>query len=227
MNHKNNRLYFFITSISGLFILLFLVLYTHHGIEQYQQLIILYIFVLICILGMLAAVSPSTCNSLTMRTADDDDSPKKLYLGHHPECGEFENHTYTLFNKKICSGCSGLFTGAVFAVVATVTCILYGVPVSSNMTEFYTGFTMVLLSFIGLYFWRESTSAAKFLLNLLLVVGSFLILIALAGVKANLSVQIYYLLLICIWIITRISMSEFVHGSVCEDCGMESTCIYK
>lgn len=226
MKHKKlNTLYFFITSISGLFILLFLVFYTSRGIEPVQELMIFAFFILICLIGMLAAVSPSACNAITKKPVKDDSSEKK-YKGHHPECDEFESHTFNIGKKKLCAGCSGLFTGAAFAVAATIIIIWYGIPISSNMTEFYAGFFMVLVSFTGIYFWRRSISVARFTFNLVLVVGSFLILLALAGLKSNLSVQVYYLFLICMWIITRISISEFVHQRVCEDCGVELSCSY-
>ena len=227
MKYKRlNTLYFFIVSILGLIILLFLFLYTSSGIEEFQELMILTIFVVICLMGMLAAVSPSTCNALTKRDLNVDQSIKK-YKGHHPECDEFESHTFNIGEKKLCAGCSGLFIGAAFAVAATILLILYGVPTSSGMTEFYAGFVLVLASFTGIYFQKTSVNVARFSFNLVLVVGSFLILLGLAGARSNLSVQIYYLFLTCIWIITRISLSEFVHHSVCEDCGDELSCSYR
>lgn len=226
MKHENLSAYFFIISILGLIILLFLVLFTSRGIESGQELMILSLFVVICLVGMFAAAAPSRCNSLTKRDVKIGLSDKK-YKGHHPECDEFESHTFNMGEKKLCAGCSGLFTGAAFAVIATLLIILYGIPSSSGMVEFYAGFVLVLVSFIGIYFSKTSISLARFSFNLVLVAGSFLLLLALAGLKSNLSVQIYYLFLICLWIITRISISEFVHQSICEDCDVELTCSYR
>lgn len=226
--HHVKTIYLLAVSITGLFILLFLVLLTNPGITRGQELIVLSVYIVICLLGMFAAVSPSSCVAITngKNKGLSDTSSENKFEGHHPPCNEFENHTFTIGAKKFCSGCTGLFVGGLIAFFGTIYWVLSGAQFYSGMFEFYIGFILVLVSFLGIYALKTSLSYLKLLFNMFLVVGSFLILIGMADVSSNLSVQIFYLLLICIWILTRSSISELNHGIICEECNKKTSCNY-
>lgn len=233
-------MYFLSISIAGLLILFFLVIFANNSkiVYPYQNPLILSIFILICILGMLAALSPSGCsrlfefksdqNSDFKKNFNNDDRFKREFKGHHPECDTFKNHTYSLMGKKYCAGCSGLFLGAIIAIIGTLIYYFYGIPYNyTGSMIFLTGFLLVLISLFQNYLFYMNVNLLKFFFNLILVLGSFLILVGITELKSNIFIQSYFLVLVLIWILSRISRSERNHSKICSECGNESKCFYR
>ncbi len=187
-------------------------------------------------MGMVAAVSPTRCMGLlrikkhipnnypdenSANSSVDMESVKKCkkeLRGHHPECDNFKNHTFTLMGKKYCAGCSGLFTGALIAVIGTITYYLYGIPLSGVYLIFVLGFLCVLVALLQSFLLNINFNAVKFIFNLILVVGAFMILISLTEITGSIFIQFYFLLLVFIWILARITNSEKKHADICEKC---------
>ena len=207
-------------SISGLFILGFLVYYTQRqGIDYLQREMILSIFILICLLGMVAAVSPSRCTGPTylkknqksnwkLSRGNSSDIEKK-FKGHHPDCDNFKTHTFSLKGTKYCAGCTGLFIGALIAVIGTFIYYFYGIP------DAYDGRLIFFIGFITLsvYLFQDllldiNLNLAKFFFNMLLVLGSFMILIGINELNSNIFVQLFFIVLVFIWILGRIASSK-------------------
>jgi hypothetical protein len=224
-----NRLYFSYVSITGLFILFLLVLYAPSPKNAYSipHQIILSIFILICLAGMVAAVSPSSCNELSSLKYDwKDGYVQKKFSGHHPECENFKTHTYTLLGKKYCAGCSGLFIGALIGVIGSIGYYFYGISVENALIIFFVGFFLVLMSLLQNFLLKVDRNLVKFILNLILVIGSFFLLIGTLELTNSLFIQLYFLVVVFIWILARISNSEKNHTEICKKCGMGSSCIY-
>jgi hypothetical protein len=229
-----NRLYFSFISIAGLFALIFLVISApnQETVFYLQKPIILSIFILICLMGMVAAVSPSWCIELSslkkdQNPGDYEGAKQKKFSGHHPECENFMTHTYTLRGRKYCAGCSGLFIGAIIGILGTIAYYFIGLSQDSIFIIFFTGILMVLLSLLQNLLFIVEYNTLKFFLNLMLVVGSFFILIGTVQLNNSLFIQVFFLLLVIIWILTRISSSERNHTLICEDCGKGSRCGYR
>jgi len=238
INVKN--LYFLSISIASLLILVLIVFYAPSSkiIYHYQYQLILSIFIFICIFGMLAALSPSSCSQLSdfRRDYNSDYKPKfkdygtskREFKGHHPECDNFKNHTYNLMGKIYCAGCSGLFLGALIAVIGTLIYYFYGISdENTGRIIFLMGFLFVLISLLQNFLFNLNINLLKFLFNLILVLGSFLILIGITELNGSVFIQSYFLVVVLIWIMARISNSEINHSNICKECGKESTCIYR
>jgi hypothetical protein len=229
-----NRLYFSFISIAGLFTLIFLVIYApnQETVFYLQKPIILSIFILICLVGMVAAVSPSWCIELSSLKKDQnprdyEGAKQKKFSGHHPECENFITHTYTIRGRKYCAGCSGLFIGAIIGVTGTISFYFLGLSIINVFIIFFTGIIMVFLSLFQNLLFNVEFSIVKFFLNLMLVVGSFFILIGTVELNSSLFIQVFFLLLVIIWIMARISSSERNHTMICEDCGKGYLCGYR
>ena len=152
-------------SIVGLILLLVLVYYSHNTNILYpnQKQLILSIFIFICILGMVAAVSPSRCsgfinpkkflnpNKIDYEKEKVTENIKIEFKGHHPECNNFNNHRYNLFGRTYCAGCSGLFIGAVISIVGTIFYYFHWIDAFGSLI-FFIGFTVVLLYLLEIYF---------------------------------------------------------------------------
>ena len=183
---------------------------------QTNKTLVLTVYILVCLLGMMAASYPQHCLRLLNR-----ESGKSESNGHHPDCGEFETHTFTLKCKRYCAGCSGLFLGAALAILGCLFYYLYG---SKSSILFWIGVLAVFIALIQLNYLKIDGALIKFLSNLVLVTGSAMILVGILEFKPNLS--IYFLVLIGLWIYTRTSISATYHDRICSQCSL-SACPYK
>lgn len=187
------------------------------------------VFIMICILGILAAIYPSACAGfLKFRNGYYEKSHDRgsiRFKGHHPDCGKFDHHTFLINGKEYCPGCLGLSTGAFIAIAGTVLYYFHGLTSGYGGIYFYSGGIMVLLALFFIIFLVMGKNL-KFILNMFLVLGSFLMMLGISE-KGNILMEIYFLMLISFWIFTRIRVSETHHQKVCQDCLKEMDCIYE
>jgi len=172
-----------------------------------QKNLILALFILICLGGMVAASHPQYCN-------------RKESSSHHPDCGPFQSHSFTIRNKKYCAGCSGLLVGAGLAMGL---CLTYYLHPLTNPLLFWAGVVMVLVSLFQLNILKIDLAGVKFIFNLALVLGSSLILLGILEFKPNLS--LYFLVLVGLWIYTRTTISATDHDLICSRCP-DTSCPY-
>ncbi len=269
------NIFLILVSFSGLLFLLAMYLWSPESTTHYylQEPIILLLFIVICILGMLAAINPGTCNrfmkfqrkqkievnisksksfsmpetsisensSITknsisesssvskspiLESAPDSQSSNIRFEGHHPDCVHFQKHTFLINGKKYCPGCSGLFIGALIAIFGVLFYYFAGLPSLYVENFFWIGAGMVFLALFLIVF-INLEKKLKFISNLSLVLGSFFILLGIIGAKDNFLMEIYFIVLIIFWIITRIGVSEEYHENICKNCLEESECVYE
>ncbi|MEN6328950.1 MAG: restriction endonuclease [Methanobacteriaceae archaeon] len=173
--------------------------------------LILFLFVLICILGMLAASYPRYCLFNNTKPGSS--------TSHHPDCEHFQSHTFTIRNKKYCSGCSGLFLGALVGIIICLFYYLYGF---SSPLLFWIGVITVGTALFQLNYLKVDRAGVKFLSNLVLVVGSASILLGILEFKVNLGP--YFMVLVVLWVYTRTSISVTDHDRICDECPDTSCC---
>ena len=201
-------------SLLGLAFLLIAYLYSPRLFNPYKYYVLI-IFVVVCLLGTLAAVYPTNCLRLFNIHSVDEYRCIDMHVksrGHHPDCGKFKNHTYLFNNKSYCVGCSGLFIGGLLAVL---TCVLYLIYDAGGFV-FWAGFILVLASFILSIFLYIDDKWLKFLVNLSLVWGSALILTGI--LDGYLFLSLYFILLVVTWIFTRTEISRVKHDLICQEC---------
>lgn len=185
---------------------------------------------------MVAAISPSTCNGLFKRQQKFSpntndfrfDLFKNKFEGHHPDCDNFKTHTFSLNGTKYCAGCTGLFIGALIAVIGTIIYNFYGI------SDAYDGRLIFLIGFITLsvYLFQDllldiNLNLAKFFFNMILVLGSFMIFIGINELNSNIFIQLFFMVLVFIWILGRIASSEKKHNEICDKCTTKSYCNYR
>ena len=201
--------------------------------------VVIIVFMGICLLGGLAALLPSKCSKLTLhKQLDDKNQLKKVgtiqddqkaivYEGHHPSCGKFIPHVLKIRNKAYCAGCSGLLTGALIAIFGS---LAYAVNVfavhAGGIFVFWFGFSAVLLGLLQYAKPLMSVSWVHFILNVLLVVGSFFILIGVIETNGTVLVEMYFLVTTMYWILARIVLSDLEHQRICKMCA-SSLCGYR
>jgi hypothetical protein len=231
IKHGLKNLYFPLISIGGLLFLILIVYNSKSSTIGPIQNITSLIFILICLAGMFAAYYPTRCTEVSsFKSGELSNEPvnnggKPGFSGHHPQCETFKGHTFTLFGKKLCAGCSGLFSGAFFAVVGTIIYQLHGFG-DHGPILFWAGFLMVLVSLLQISLLDVNINWLKFVFNFILVFGSFLILVGIGEMNRGVLVYAYFLVLVFIWILTRISTSETNHAGICSGCPSKTSCVY-
>jgi len=191
-------------------------------------------FTTICILGIIAGVSPSHCRRLSRKknsqgehrnqpaqTTDELHPIQKR--GHHPTCNPYASHVFSFRKMVYCAGCTGLVTGAVIALIGTVLFFFFGVQFIFPEVFFWLGFVFVGIGLLQHPFYRllkVHQRGVRVIINVLFVVGAFLILSNVIQLTNNILLAVYLLSLICYWIFTRIVMSRRAHRRICTQCGI-------
>jgi hypothetical protein len=188
-------------------------------------------FMVICILGIIAGISPSHCsltrkrkNQIQKEIAKQTDSAQTQGIrkkGHHPTCDHYSGHVITFKGSYYCAGCSGLVTGAIIAIIGTILFNFLSFPIVYPEATFWLGFIFVTIGLLQhpLYqLLKLNRGIIRFTINILFVVGSFLLLASLTQVTNSLILAIYLLMLILYWIFSRIVMSRQSHYLICSRC---------
>ncbi|WP_321421931.1 restriction endonuclease [uncultured Methanobacterium sp.] len=240
-NFNTQNIFLILISFSGLFFLVAMYLWspqsTAPSTSHYSlnESIILFLFIVICILGMFAAIYPSKCK--TLLKFQNDSKQKTInqgnmqFEGHHPDCGKFSSHTLTINGRKYCPGCFGLSVGALLATVGVVIYYFLGYPLMEYPSiygeiSFWIGVCTVFAALLIIILLKVGIKL-KFISNMALVTGSLLVLVGLDIVKGNLITELYFLILVIFWILTRIAVSENSHEIICQDCLKKSACVYE
>jgi hypothetical protein len=181
-------------------------------------------FVTICFLGMAGALFPR-CIERSMREKDSSTAAYSnvnlhhtvTLKGHHYDCGKFSKHTIKMKEHTLCAACTGMFLGGAFAAVVA---FLY---FFSDLLLINQGFVVVAFGVVAMvigFFEAKFAGFARMTLNVLFVLGGFLILAGLDALRASLYIDLYCLVLTVFWVFTRIQLSQWDHKRECERCGV-------
>lgn len=190
------------------------------------------IFMAICILGTIAGISPSRCSQMThSRTigrsqyesnSRNVEETTTALEGHHPTCESFSSHVIQFRGETYCAGCTGLVMGAIMSLLGS---LLY---FFSDLSAGEAGALIFWLGFVGVacgllqYNLTLNRRLVHVLLNVVFVVGAFLLLVGVNEVNGNVVLNYYLLILIVYWIIAKIMMSQLEHEKICSTCGLKS-----
>ena len=187
---------------------------------NFQQSIVGILFIVVCFLGISAALYPTKCRRTFEKTQNPlpqtNKACKSLQIkGHHPDCQNYSGNRIKVGRRVFCASCSGLIVGAVVALIGTV-------------AYFFVGFNFVwssvwFLAFgeIGVIFGLGQIRFAgyfKVFANAVFVVGSFVILAAVDAMRKSLLVDLYVLCLVLFLLWFRISLSEWNNRRTCGKC---------
>jgi hypothetical protein len=238
--NSNTALIALVISLAGLCLLPFLLINSPPTIMiPWQTQLIGSIFALICVVGGVAGVSPRHC-SLSFRASRKGREEKAQYSkpkpalniqkrGHHPTCDSYSGHILKLQSRVLCAGCTGLVTGAVIAICGSVLFFFVSLRFFDPYLTFWIGFIFVALGLIQHLVYRMfgvNRGSIRFIVNILFVLGPFLLLASLVQISNNLTMAGYLLLLTLYWIFTRISMSQRSHRLICRCCP-NHTCVLR
>jgi hypothetical protein len=220
-------LIYLIFSAFGLMTIMILMFFppTTIGDIPWRKPIIGAIFTLICVLGGLAAITPKECSKIFGSHGEDRlfafhkaHSNSHVIKGHHPDCGRFLAHTIGISGRVLCAACTGLFLGAIVAIVGAMAYFFAGLDIGQlALPSIAIGAGLVVLGFAQFRF----SSLIRLLLNALFVVGAFFVLVGVDAFMRSLFIDFYLISLIILWILTRILLSEWDHSHICRFCNLE------
>jgi hypothetical protein len=214
-------------SLFGLLTTILLMAYAPKVSEDFflRRLLIGSTFIVICIAGTAAALSPRKCS-----TSFDTHVPKATSIqgskivssvgskAHHPNCGKFSAHTIRFKRNPHCAACTGLAVGASLAVAMSVAYFFLGFSIGgSNLVFMVVGPLGLLFGFIQFMFEGWVRLAA----NAFFVVGSSLIVIGIDQRVGSFFVDLYMMGLVVFWIMTRIAISQWDHSRICLICNYQ------
>jgi len=183
----------------------------------------------VCMLGILAVFFPNQCSRFFDAGKKEKGQSRFSHAtpstlrGHHPPCEHFSTHVFGLGGRVFCATCSGLFLGALIALVG-VSLFFFG--------NWQTGQNSLLLASVGTVgvvlgllqspLPTLQNSGIRLLSSIFFVVGTFLILIGAEEAAQSTSVDFFLVVLSLFWLMTRISLSQWDHQRICSKCTLGS-----
>jgi hypothetical protein len=193
------------------------------------------LFILICGIGILLGVFPSKCVNILHFKSSNGSSQKAhtvgertggKFRGHHPICQHFTSHVLQMNKTTVCAGCTGLILGAVISIVGSIFYFFLHISLGAMGLLFLLGFLGILIGLLQYHLPYIHQSTTHLLVNGAFVVSAFLLLIGVDAITQNIFLELYLLLIILFWIITRITLSQFEHKRICTKCTLKN-CTYK
>jgi hypothetical protein len=182
------------------------------------------VFALVCLLGIVLAESPRKCSETyghrrSMRKTNLPAHASSFVVkmkGHHHDCGMFTTHTIQVSGHVLCAACTGLILGALVALFGTAVYFFaqFDWP-QFGLFAVGIGVLAMTLGFLQLKF----ESFARLMVNMLFVLGGFLILVGMDELTGSLFADLFSIVLIVFWLFTRILLSQWDHWKICRKCG--------
>jgi len=194
------------------------------------------IFITICFIGILVGVFPSRClkkihfRSQNKNSRETEHASSQMttvkFNGHHPTCGNFSAHVLQISGKMYCAGCIGLVIGAIISLFGSLLYFLLEFNAGEiGILIFWLGFTGVFFGILQYNIFNGDRSVVHSIFNVMFVLGAFLLLIGVHEITSNFLLELYLLIIIIYWIMTRIMLSQLEHRKICTICDLKS-CSY-
>ena len=185
-----------------------------------RQALVGALFSLICLLGIFAAFYPAKCRRMFKNSQNPIPQVNELsghieIRGHHPNCDNYAPNRMVIGGRFVCAACSGLLIGAIIALIGTTVYFFAGLDIGKgSVWVLLAGEGCMLLGLAQIKF----SSYLKALVNLLFVVGSFVVLVETDFLGENLVFDLLVLGLIAFMLWFRIFLSEWNNRRTCEKC---------
>jgi hypothetical protein len=184
-------------------------------------------FTAVCILGIIAALFPSSCSAIPTFGKDighgqlKSDVHETILQAHHPSCDNYSTHILNVGNKRFCATCSGLLTGAIIALFANLTYFFAGSQLGDLSTLVWIGSAGVVLGLLQSGFPRVGGGLTRFFASIVFVLGTCLMFVSIDSAVGSIAVDLFFVSLSVLWILTKIALSQRDHKLTCSKCSSE------
>lgn len=231
VKHPNFFLAFLISvSIFGLILSTFFVLHPS-ALEDdfaYRNPTIGSAFGTVCVLGIFAALFPSSCLAIPQfwkRNRHDKHTSnihETTLRAHHPSCENYSTHILHIGNMNFCATCSGLLVGATLVLFGTGLYFFGNLRIGDPSILVSIGSAGVAVGLLQSALPKFSGGLTRFFASILFVVGTFLMLVSIDAAVKNTSIDLFFVALSVLWILTKITLSQRDHQRTCSDCSIKS-----
>jgi uncharacterized membrane protein len=229
LKDKNYILYYLGISTIAVFLLLSLVFFNYSNqnkINIYDKIVIGLIFNICCIFGISLTKYPGWIRKINKSIKKNADKEllqnKKKYIGHHPNCKVFKNHTFKIKKKRYCAGCFGLYLGSLISIVIMLFYVFNSLEISKTFYYLilFVGFIIIYFSYLEIII-NYRISILHIISNILLVVSFLMITISILELIEDPIFAIITILLSFLWVDTRITISKWNHKDICYRCNSD------
>jgi len=198
----------------------------------YRKIAVGMLFEYLCLLGILAGISPSRCSQILdhkrsslsssgLHTASGGVAVE--FKGHHPDCGRFSAHVFKWGGRTYCAGCVGLVFGAAAAFLGAIPYFFADFRLGQmSYFVFWAGLVGVICGLLQYHVFNFGGSGVHMSLNFGFVFGAFLLLAGADEAACSLAVDLYLLTLCVFWVFTRVVLSRQEHEKICSRCVLKS-----
>jgi hypothetical protein len=196
------------------------------------------VFTLICAMGSLAAFFPNQCSgglsfgkdekrgsSLSFSFNRSSNRPKggfAVLRGHHPTCKCYSSHVFHMGRRVFCATCSGLFLGALLALLGIALYFFVNWSIGSSFYWIeWVGLFGVILG-LSQPFVKLQRSSVRVFSGAFLALGALMILLIVDALAQSLLLDFFVIFLSVFWLVTRISLSHWEHQRICSACSSDS-----
>jgi hypothetical protein len=183
-------------------------------------------FAAVCILGILAVLFPKTCSKpFAAGTKRKRLGPQVSHAtssdlrGHHPQCVHFSGHVFAVGERVFCATCSGLFLGALLALVGD------GAYFFGDWRFGQNAVLVVAVGAVGVAVGLLQSSlpiiqkgVMRLFTGAFFVAGAFLILLGIEESTRSVSLDLFVVALSILCLATKISLSQWDHERICSRC---------
>jgi hypothetical protein len=229
LNQRNNTIYYLIlASIAAIITLILAFIYPYSNnnisVSVYDKIVISILFIICCIYGITIAIYPGWFENLIKHKNKNftNKKSKKTFLkfiGHHPDCEKYKNHTLILKSKTYCAGCFGLIIGSTISILLIIYYTLIELNISKILLLSFliTGIFIIVLAFIEITLSKRN-SIIHIISNIFLVLSFLIITISLFEITRSLTNGILAIIFSILWLDTRIHLSNWQHNIICRSC---------
>jgi hypothetical protein len=231
VKHPNLVLAFLIAvSIFGLVLSTFFVFYpsTVEDDFAFRNLTVGSAFGAVCVLGIFAAFFPGSCSAIpkfgkrNRREMGSWTIHETTLRAHHPSCENYSTHILSIGNLKVCATCSGLLVGATVVLFGTGLYFFGNLRMGDPFILIVVGAAGVALGLLQSALPKFSGGFTRFFASILFAVGTFLMLVSVDEAAENISIDLFFVALSVLWILTKIVLSQRDHQLTCSHCSTES-----
>ncbi len=187
-----------------------------------DQLIVAVAFMAGCVFGLVQSTIPNRVVGRRKgepKFSPDPGGEHKRRVGHHPDCGRFNDHIVVFGSSSYCSGCLGLALGSGISLLFMAAYPFFTTPSpGSGVLLVLAGLGLVALDLFETAF-RSRRRAMHVLVNILLVIGFLLVTIGVSEATGSVAYGLLAILVSFLWADTRIQISDLTHAEICRDCG--------
>jgi hypothetical protein len=183
---------------------------------SWRKPVVGFLFSFICILGSLASLFPRTCSEAFHFSGEpmSADTRRTLSVSHHPNCEGFSAHVVGIKGRLRCAACTGLLLGAIMALVGAIVYFSGWLQIENGYILSFVGAVGVIVGFLQFKF----IGYVRLISNSIFVLGAFLCLIGVDQVSQSVANDVFTLMLMVFWILTRIELSQWDHSRTCDNC---------